>query len=177
MKTSGLILLGFLAAATANADILTFTLDPSVESGYIYGYPFSVAFTGSVTFNSTLNTCDGGGVDCLDLNNIALDPSVPLPSFLTLEDAPFYFIGSLSDDGVFNSVLNQEIFDIQIHPEATAGVYNGRIDIFGALDDTTNLTNLLATANFTVVVIPEPSAWFLGLLGLAALFWARRVAT
>jgi hypothetical protein len=177
MRLAGIFLFSFLATVPARADILTFTLDPTIEAGNIFTFAESVVFTGTLTFNSSLNTCDSDFTDCLYLNSIALDPSLTLPSFLALDDSYFYdnVAGSLSDDGVFNSVTG-EIFGIQIQPNAIPGAYNGEVDILGAIDDPSNVTSVLATADFTVIVIPEPTTWCFAILGLATLALARRAA-
>jgi hypothetical protein len=180
MKLAGILLLTALAAHPASAGILTFTLNPAIESSQVLTFPVTVDFTGTLTYTNTLNTCDTVFTDCLFLNSIVLDPSSSLPSFLTLDTDDFFnnVPGLLSDDSIpdFASVTTQ-IFGIQIQPNAASGTYEGAVDIFGAIDDSSNTTNLLAVANFTVVVVPEPSAWCLGVLGLAALLWMRRVAS
>jgi hypothetical protein len=180
MRLVGILFLTAFAAHPAAASILTFTLNPAIESTRVFTFPVTVDFTGILTYTNTLNTCDMGFTDCLFLNRIGLDPSSSLPSFLTLDTDDFFndVPGVLSDDSImdFDSVTTQ-IFGIQIQPNATPGTYEGTVDIFGAIDDPSNTTSLLAVANFTVVVVPEPSAWCLGMLGLAALVWVRRVAS
>jgi PEP-CTERM motif len=179
MRLAGILLLTALGAPPAGASILTFTLSPAIDSSQVFTFPVTVDFTGTLTYTNTLNTCDADFADCLFLNAISLDPSSSLPSFLALNTNDFFNnVPVLSDDSIpdFDSVTTQ-IFGIQIQPNATPGTYEGAVDIFGAIDDQSNTTNLLAMANFTVVVVPEPSAWCLGMLGLAALLWVRRVAS
>jgi hypothetical protein len=180
MRLVGILFLTAFAALSAAASILTFTLNPAIESTHVSTFPVTVDFTGTLTYTNTLDTCDTDFTDCLFLNNIGFDPASSLPSFLTLEINSFFnnVPGLLSDDSIpdFDSVTAQ-IFGIQIQPNATPGTYEGAVDIFGAIDDPSNTTNLLAVANFTVVVVPEPAAWCLGMLGFAALVWVRRVAS
>jgi PEP-CTERM motif len=179
MRLAAIFIATAFAALPACAGQLTFTLNPAIESGQTSTFPFTVDFTGSLTDTSTLNTCDADSTDCLFLNAIGLDPSSFLPSFLTFDANDFYnnVPGLLSDDGIpaFDSVTTQ-IFGIQIQPNAVPGTYSGAVDIFGAIDDPGNTTNLLAVADFSVVVVPEPSAWCLAMLGLGALLRVRRVA-
>jgi hypothetical protein len=179
MKLLKVLLVAALAAPLFAGD-LTFTLLPSTETGVLGStFPFSVVFGGTLIDNDTLNTCDPDFVDCLYLNNITItfDQTATASDF-TFLDGIFYnnAAGIFSDDGpgsggsgLYYSYGVGPIFGIQVDPNTPVGVYTGTVSIEGAIDNSGDTTDILATEPWQLdVVAPEPATSLLTLVGLAA---------
>lgn len=167
-----------LCSAPLWADGLTFTLDPSVETGQPISAGDTVLFSGTLTDTDTANTCDSENVDCLYLNFITFSfdqPDAPLTPDIAefIANVP----GSLSDDGIPGYAdYTGVIFGMTIAPNAALGVYTGTVTISGGYDDQNppSLDTPLATTDFTVIVSPEPRDFGLAALGIAAIIFAKR---
>lgn len=171
-------LLAALAAAPVYASGLTFTLDPSVESGQAISAGDEVLFTGTLTDTDTTNTCDSQNVNCLYLNFISFSfdqPNAPLTpdfdQFVNNVQSP------LSDDSIPGlASYTGIVFGITIDPDALPGIYTGTATILGGYDDPNppSLTNPLATVDWTVQVTPEPADFGMVVAGLGAIVLAKR---
>jgi len=168
MKSRLLILAAFaLAAVPAFAGGLSFTLDPTVETG---------AGGSSVIFSGTLVDTDTDD-SALFMNGIDVAFTPPAGSYLTA-DPNFFFNtapGSLFGDGVTNDdTYTGPIFELDIAPGTPAGLYSGTIQILGGYNGPEADFDPLATQSFQVDVAPEPAAAGLMLAGLAGLAMIRR---
>ena len=174
------------AGAPIMSDLSAYAHTPAAAGETPNTFSVPVFFTGTVTDNDTLNTCDPDFTNCLYLNNIGIvfdmsDPSYT-STFLSLDNDPFLdnIAGILSDDGPGSGgsgAFYQEtgtIFGIALAPNTPLGVYTGEVSIYGGIDDP-DAGNLLATEPFTVTVVaPEPAPIGLAMLGLGAIWMARR---
>jgi hypothetical protein len=192
MKPIQIAMIAALAALPLPAQ-LTFTLNPATETGTPAPFTLATDFSGTLFDTDTLNTCDSLFTNCLYLNsidNLTFDPSDPAgtASYLTLDTNPFYNVlpfgagcpgGSiLSDDSTGSGAYDTcsgPIFGIDLAPNTPVGVYTGEITIYGGIDDP-SANNALATASWTLDVVPEPTSLGLSVLGVAAMVAARRRA-
>ena len=167
-----------LAVLPVFASSLTFTLNPSIESGQAVSAGNEVLFSGVLTDTDTNGTCDSSNIDCLYLNFISFSfdqPNAPLtpdPSEF-VADVP----GVLSDDGIVTLAnYTGPIFGMIINAGAAPGTYTGTVTISGGHNDPNppTLNTALATAGWTVVVTPEPAAFGLAMAGFLAILLVKR---
>lgn len=154
MKKSAVTLLFavlLLVSSRAFADTITLTLsDPTLS-----GVPGSTLdFTATISAPST-NT------GTIYLNGDSFNLNSPL----TLDDYGFYFIFPASfDPGTSDTDV---LFSINIPADAAITSYIGSFTILGGSDG--GASDVLATANFQVNAVPEPSNVLLVATGLAGL--------
>src|SRR5579872_5545510 len=171
MMMRKLLLLSLFVAGGLFGDTFTFTLSPNK----IFALPgdLSDTFSGTITppssiptefdlnsicitfFSSSCTVQDGSDSALLTLDGTTFESNVP---GLWLQGDPAY-------TGL--------VFGLNLDPATPTGIYTGTAVLLGGTDQST--FNPLGSAGFQVVVTPEPVAWTLMLLGLAAIaMWSRR---
>ena len=157
MKRSSGKLLWFLmiaglpfAGGTANAGPVSLTLASPFQTISSSG--------GLLTFDATVNNTDPTDVEYLN------GDSTTLAGPLTLDDTPFF-----TDFPLFlnpGDTFTGELFTVSVPSGTGSGLYAGSFEILGGAP--TDFTDVVASADFDVVVTPEPASFVLLLTGLAA---------
>jgi len=138
-----------LSSVAAHADSLNLTLTNPVQS--IYG-----DVGGTLTFQATVSTPDTNtGTVYLNFDNFS--------STFALDDTGF-LVGFPLSLGP-NMSFTGDLFTLTVPANSALGTYVGSFSILGGGDS--GALDTLATANFTVNVVPEPSSMILLVTGVA----------
>lgn len=158
--------LGCATASRADSDTLDVTLAPADQT--VVDGALVVVFDATITNPSATDTIWLNG-DSTSTNSV----------LVTVDDLGLINLPYFLDPGQSTGVIT-DLFEVDLDPTLTPGVYNGVYSILGGPDGGafTDFSDL-ADANFSVTVTPEsvpapePSALLLLAVGLAGLFTLR----